>query len=236
MKKLIIRLSIFFGSLIMLWFIAQATGILKQYTINSGSMEPTFSVRSRCFISNLKKPSRYDIIAFRRTVTADDGIGTPGDTYTFLFRLVGFGGEVLELRNGYVWINGKPVDDSSRLKQLYLVRKEDAIALSNVFDLDENDFGRINDSMVVLNLKADEYKTAKKNYVVTPHTTVRDPMQPGGLYGDKNQIWTSSNYGPVKIPADHYFVLGDNRSYANDSRFIGPIPIENMVGAVLGKK
>ncbi len=69
-----------------------------------------------------------------------------------------------------------------------------------------------------------------------PYTAARDPIEIQELYGNKDQIWTSSNYGPIKIPANHYFVLGDNRSFAADSRFVGPIPKENWVGTVLGKK
>lgn len=33
----------------------------------------------------------------------------------------------------------------------------------------------------------------------------------------------------VKVPADSFFVMGDNRSLAFDSRYIGTIPRENLV-------
>jgi signal peptidase I len=42
--------------------------------------------------------------------------------------------------------------------------------------------------------------------------------------------FTSVNYGPVTVPPLHIFILGDNRTFSNDSRSFGPVPIENVVG------
>jgi signal peptidase I len=36
--------------------------------------------------------------------------------------------------------------------------------------------------------------------------------------------------GPVKIPAGEYFVMGDNRTDSEDSRYFGPIPKSLIVG------
>lgn len=36
--------------------------------------------------------------------------------------------------------------------------------------------------------------------------------------------------GPVKIPAGEYFVMGDNRTQSEDSRYFGPIPRSLIVG------
>lgn len=38
------------------------------------------------------------------------------------------------------------------------------------------------------------------------------------------------NSNKVKIPEDHYFVLGDNRDFSSDSRVWGFVPKENIVG------
>jgi signal peptidase I len=40
------------------------------------------------------------------------------------------------------------------------------------------------------------------------------------------------NFGPITVPPDRYFMLGDSRDNSADSRYIGPIPREKIVGRV----
>ena len=40
----------------------------------------------------------------------------------------------------------------------------------------------------------------------------------------------TNNFKKIKIPNDNFFVLGDNRDNSQDSRFIGLIPRNNLVG------
>ncbi len=44
--------------------------------------------------------------------------------------------------------------------------------------------------------------------------------------------WAMRNFGPSVVPAGNYFVMGDSRDNSKDSRYIGTIPREKILGRV----
>ncbi len=77
--------------------------------------------------------------------------------------------------------------------------------------------------------------SAKDGHVYIDQKLLAEPWLPpgagsytGALPGDPNQQFNLP--GPVVIPAGEYYVMGDNRTDSEDSRFFGPIPQSLIVG------
>jgi signal peptidase I len=123
--------------------------------VEGTSMAPLLSDQERIFINkfiyHFEPIERGDVVVFWYPLDR---------TKSFIKRVVGLPGDQVEIRNGYVYINGH---------------------------------------------------------------TLEEPYVP-------SQFVDISGYGPVRVPNNMYFVMGDHRVSSNDSRVFGPVPSTFIYG------
>ncbi|MEN2983516.1 MAG: signal peptidase I [Dictyoglomaceae bacterium] len=92
--------------------------------------------------------------------------------------------------------------------------------------------------VIVFKYPLDPSKEYVKRLIGLPGDTVE--IKKGNVYIngkllEENYVKRKSddNYGPIKVPKDSYFVLGDNRPVSVDSRYWGFVPKKNLVGKAI---
>ena len=140
----------------------------------------------------------------------------PGQSDDYIKRLIGLPGDTIEVRRGRLILNGRPVRSEVRPPAL--------------IPIDPNvPCGEFSGFIV---------RSGDREFCRLP--IVRETL-PGGTSYDTVDLGASpgDDFGPVKVPADHVFMMGDNRDRSADSRFGlgppenglgGPVPWENIGG------
>lgn len=209
------------------WVAARLTGALQYYTTPSPANVPTLLVGDNFFTSNLVSPQRLDFIAYQHLDQA-------GQSSVWMHRLCGLPGDTLEVRRGILYVNGHDLDAGLHLRHQYTMAKADFARLPAAAAPDtlgaDRDFSADSIARISLNdADVGRYHLPAQRLVLAAGYLDFPIKQ---LYG---QRWNQDNFGPVVVPANAYFVLGDSRHNAMDSRYIGAIPKEDFRGTILGK-
>jgi len=155
-----------------------------------------------------KLPERGDIVVLEHPQTRID----------YIKRVIGLPGDTIELRGGALFINGKPI---KREVQPMLTLPIDA----NLPGPDSS-LGRF--------IAKD---ASGKDVLELP--IVRETLPGGATFDtiDMGPGYMTDDYGPVTVPKDHLFLMGDNRDGSADSRVSverkglgGPVPFDAIAG------
>lgn len=204
----------------------------QTFQIPTGSMVPTNMVGDfiglNKAIYRYTDPKRGDIVVFRPPVEAvyedqKDADGTVN--VDFVKRLIGLPGDKVEIRQGQVYINDKPLWEP--YKQ-YTIPTDPEQKNFRILE------GMERDAVPKPNWKLVKYKG---NYVPLNYTEFDANMVGRGYsVADKYIIydeteWPKARALPAeKIPAGYYLFMGDNRNGSFDGRGWGLVPRSAIVG------
>lgn len=224
MKKSLLFVLVFCAALMILSLVVQGTKALRYSRSATPANEPSLKEDSRFFNSNLVTPKMLNFICFKTDKSNPTG--------EIVFRICGVGGDIVEVRNGDLFVNNLPKDDNLNLKHNYSIQRKEYDGIKDKFDLDEDLLYTQEDTLVFTlpDKFVAENKIPLKRYILSKGETNSEIKKAFG------NDWNQDNFGPVRVPENSYFVLGDNRNNALDSRYLGFIPKSNVIATVLWKQ
>lgn len=216
MKKgriIVIIVVLFF----LLFVLSRFTGWFQVFTISSSSSEPSLKTGQIYFASNLSDYEPYDFIVYK---FEDSLFGSS----SFTHRLCAKSGDTISMNNGVFILNGQNFDKAISLKHNYKILKKDLLHNRNKVELEELYKGG-GDTLIVA--MEDHFKN-KLSY-----STALKYLNSDYMFKDLGFNANPNNFNNIIVPEGKLFVLGDNRDNSRDSRYIGWIDEENVLGVIL---
>jgi signal peptidase I len=216
--------------------LARLTGALQIYSIPTPSSEPTIKMGAIVYASNLKKPVPGNTVAYKSEYADTlNPYAKPGEIH--LHRMIADEGDIIEMKDGVCFVNKKNFDADKNLLQGYMTDEKFVNTLPGKNDLEKTGF--------LMQLNADTYyvflATKEADAAIRKGAKLKKIIEKPGearytgafAWMKKDSVWTIDNFGPLEVPNDCYFILGDNRHNALDSRYVGFVKKENFRGTVL---
>ena len=201
----------------------ELTGFKNSSTAN----EPNLKLNSSVIISTNVAAKNGDFVAY-------DFEDTFSGKHKRIHRLVAQENDIIEIKNGLLYIN-KTNDDANRnLIHFYLLPKKDYL------DIKRKE--KMGDEFMAMAIGSDsvqamlESRVAKDYDWEAQRKIVKPGEQDNAIKSIFMQNWNMDNFGPLTIPKNKVFVLGDNRHNSEDSRYIGLIDKSQILGVVVVKE
>jgi signal peptidase I len=188
--------------------------LVEPFKIPSGSMVPTLLVGDLILVNKFHYGIRLPVL--NKKIVENNPVQR-GDVMVFRYpqnpsqdyikRVAGLPGDEVRYANQRLYING----------QLTPVQAQD-----NYYD---------EDGMSYRPRFLEKLGDREHQILVNPQI---NPMSPPFFHPDEFPFKENCRYNvdglTCKVPAGHYFMLGDNRDNSRDSRYWGFVPDENIVG------
>ena len=186
--------------------------LFEPFKIPSGSMIPTLAIGDLILVNKFQYGVRLPVV---NTKVIDNKDPQRGDVVVFRYpvdptvdyikRVVGVPGDEVSYLNKVLAINGQPVPTEA-LPEFY---DEDSLRYSQ---------------------QASEQLGKAKHRILTDKDRPGFVMPMPQFQQFRENCRYSAEGVVCKVPAGHYFMMGDNRDNSQDSRFWGFVPDRNIVG------
>ena len=201
------------GLVVLLMFLALRTFLVQTYVITSSSMEETLLVGDFLVLSKLAYGPRipftdWELPGYSEPVRGDVVVFRPphDPDLDVVKRLVGMPGDTLAMRDKVLFING---------------------------DRAQEPYARHTDREGDVAHRWMRWQCGER-VALSPDISgaYRVSEEPRGSNGEACSP-TRDSWGPVVVPEDHYFLMGDNRDNSVDSRYWGFLEADKLVGEAL---
>lgn len=213
----IVCLCVFF---IALWITVRVTNVLTLYHISSYTNAPTLKPGQMVTGSRWRHPDTNTFVCIKGKF----------DIGVYIYRCVAKGNDLVEIRDGVLYLNGKRRNEPYTWNQ-YHISTSQLHGIERFVHTYHYPVYDLNDSTHAITMSAADVKNYHldlKPWIISRHYI------DSGMFSLFVKLgYNRDHFGPIRVPKNSYFLLGDNRHNAYDSRYLGFIPVDRVVCTVI---